>query len=46
MKAQGMGDLDSEALVRLRIHDVDPQFIKSVRELGFANITSEELVRV
>ena len=38
--------LSADQLVRFRIHKVTPEYIRSMREIGFQSATEDQLVRM
>ncbi len=43
MKAAGYKDLDVDHLVAMRVHDVTPEYIKTIRDMGFS-VDPEQVV--
>jgi hypothetical protein len=38
MKAAGYDNLDVDDLVAMRVHDVTPEYVQSIRDMGFTPI--------
>lgn len=46
MRALGLGELDADTLLELRIHDVSPDYVRQMQNAGYTKANASDLVRI